>query len=1154
MSIRIRLTLCLLLLLVATLPAAAQSGTTALYLDSQPGDLVGEGLGGTWTDADLTFSATYGDSRVTIVASAGGSVRWSLNFVGPRGIGLPPRLYEYATLWENQSDYLNALSVSGPDERCTTSIGRFEVKELVINFDGSIERFAADFEQHCNRAAPALFGAIRYRSTDSSLVPFDGAYPTYTLSIDAAVNGYVTAPGIDCGAGRTDCGETFAAPATIELTATPNPGYVFLGWSGLDCIGTATVRVDVNRPTVCAPVFNAAPGVPATESPNYAANAVFMDGPIGPAEVTPRGRAQIVSVPPYSSLVVETATANGVFFRIVHPAIYPASVSFRAAPGESLAPGLYEPTIHNFFPVGPELDVRSNNVSCRLNGGRFRIYEIAFAGSTLSVFSADFEVPCGTGGTITGSIRYNAARASLLPFDGVYPSTPLTIVPTLGGYVASAAGIDCGDGGRTDCQQTLQPPSTVTLAAIASPGYEFFGWGGLCSGTNTSVTVTIAGWSQCFAAFRPVAGGPSHPFGYEFLMIERSGGPPARRLWLPSEAKTTAAAMGLSSISVSATSMFGGDSVDFFVRSGRIVPGDYDAFDVTDERSPILRVCSSNSRGFFRVYEAVYNPDGTLASFAADFAASCNTPTPHVVVGAVRYRSSRDTVIPFDGAPPIRLAVMPSPHGRVVAPGIACGPGNDCAENYASPMARAVQAIPNPGYAFAGWNGDCDGGSYTWLLVDRIRWCEPLFRALQPATPQDPRLAAGSLTIRSQAGEPIAGGVSATYLFADWFGFSYDHRSLTLYIPSGWSMDFRVPTPELLHAGTFVGAVGMSGSQASPGLSIRRPGLACDSSLTTGRFTIHEIRFAPVPVTMLEALSLDFEQQCGNGPVLRGSIRYRSSRTQVEPFADERRAFTRFDLTGDGSLDLVWQNRTDGRMLFWYLDGISYVFNEPPSIPQVADSNWHIVGIADADFDGYNDLYWQNQVTGGLAIWYMRGTQVVSTQMVTPEAVSDINWQIRAVTDVDRNGHPDLIWQHRVSGHIAVWYMNGRTLVTSDFLGPGQVADTNWTIVGAGDANGDGRPDLYWHHLGTGELAIWFMDGARLVSSTLLTPTAVADTNWRVRGIADFNRDGSPDVVWQNLSTSEVAVWLMNGSRVVESGLVTGPTMPAAEWVLVGPR
>jgi hypothetical protein len=80
------------------------------------------------------------------------------------------------------------------------------------------------------------------------------------------------------------------------------------------------------------------------------------------------------------------------------------------------------------------------------------------------------------------------------------------------------------------------------------------------------------------------------------------------------------------------------------------------------------------------------------------------------------------------------------------------------------------------------------------------------------------------------------------------------------------------------------------------------------------------------------------------------------------------------------------------------------------------------------------------------------------------------------------------------------WYMNGVTLTGGAYLSPSQVADTNWRIESVGDFNGDGKPDLVWRHAKTGSLYAWFLNGVTMTGGAYLTPSAVPDTNWTVVG------------------------------------------------------
>ena len=42
--------------------------------------------------------------------------------------------------------------------------------------------------------------------------------------------------------------------------------------------------------------------------------------------------------------------------------------------------------------------------------------------------------------------------------------------------------------------------------------------------------------------------------------------------------------------------------------------------------------------------------------------------------------------------------------------------------------------------------------------------------------------------------------------------------------------------------------------------------------------------------------------------------------------------------------------------------------------------------------------------------------------------------------------------------------------------------------------------DLFWQHQGDGRISVWLMDGVRVVAGTLLSPSLVLDTNWKIVG------------------------------------------------------
>jgi hypothetical protein len=75
-----------------------------------------------------------------------------------------------------------------------------------------------------------------------------------------------------------------------------------------------------------------------------------------------------------------------------------------------------------------------------------------------------------------------------------------------------------------------------------------------------------------------------------------------------------------------------------------------------------------------------------------------------------------------------------------------------------------------------------------------------------------------------------------------------------------------------------------------------------------------------------------------------------------------------------------------------------------------------------------------------------------------------------------------------------------------------------WQLVGAGDFDGNGTPDLVYWNSSTGGVLVNYYDGATYTGSYAYLKTQPSP--WKVVAVADVNGDGTPDLIWQNTSTN----------------------------------
>jgi parallel beta-helix repeat protein len=248
------------------------------------------------------------------------------------------------------------------------------------------------------------------------------------------------------------------------------------------------------------------------------------------------------------------------------------------------------------------------------------------------------------------------------------------------------------------------------------------------------------------------------------------------------------------------------------------------------------------------------------------------------------------------------------------------------------------------------------------------------------------------------------------------------------------------------------------------------------------------------------------------------------------------------DFNGDGKSDILWRNPSSGQVVIWEMDGTTLLPGTALLAPLV-DASWQIAGTGDFNGDGKSDILWRNPSSGQVAIWEMDGTTLLpGTALLAP--LVDASWQIAGTGDFNADGKSDILWRNPSSGQVAIWEMDGTTLLPGTaLLAP--LVDASWQIAGTGDFNGDGKSDILWRNPSSGQVVIWEMDGTTLLPGTALLAPLV-DASWQIAGTGDFNGDGKSDILWRNPSSGQVAIWEMDGTTLLPGTALLAPLVDAS--------
>jgi hypothetical protein len=237
-------------------------------------------------------------------------------------------------------------------------------------------------------------------------------------------------------------------------------------------------------------------------------------------------------------------------------------------------------------------------------------------------------------------------------------------------------------------------------------------------------------------------------------------------------------------------------------------------------------------------------------------------------------------------------------------------------------------------------------------------------------------------------------------------------------------------------------------------------------------------------------------------------------------------------IVGVGVQEVLWQNTTTSQVtIHCYSPGptdIGWAWLNSAGVP-----GWKVVGMADMDGNGVPDLIWQNETTRQVTVNYYGGPGGTAYQgWAYLNAAGVPGWSVVAVADMNGDGVPDLIWQNDTTKQVTVNYYGGSGgAVYQGWAYLNSAGVPGWTVVGAADFDGNGTPDLVWQNLSTRQVTVNYYGGSGGATyQGWAYLNATGDPGWTVVGAMDLNATGVPDLIWQNDTTQQLTVNYYGGA------------------------
>jgi hypothetical protein len=268
------------------------------------------------------------------------------------------------------------------------------------------------------------------------------------------------------------------------------------------------------------------------------------------------------------------------------------------------------------------------------------------------------------------------------------------------------------------------------------------------------------------------------------------------------------------------------------------------------------------------------------------------------------------------------------------------------------------------------------------------------------------------------------------------------------------------------------------------------------------------------------------------------------------------------DLNRDGINDVIYRNTTNGEQTAYIvflgeggrIIGQDFVKLNNTALSIADNANWQIKGLSDMNGDGTLDIIWHNAEQDSTAVWYLPGTastNLLSAAFLTRPGGAAAKFdapgtRLVGVGDFDGDGKAEFLYRNNATDRTTLWKLNGSEVVQEQVLIPTNQA--GWEIKLVADFNNDGRADIAWQNLSLDLSATWISSPATSTIGPIANTPAPGyflpkpGANWSFEATADFNNDGTNDIVLRNKVTDTLRIWTLKDGQFLADNVIANGT------------